>query len=193
VSPETCLAIKKQWNNKFYYMVVSCWLFLWDLNYDARIHEHQEHQIQVQVPVGNIRMQIAVLLPLEPPPHNEQSKRRGKELAKSSSNFLAPVKGSFRIASMSTNTGAWQGVTGDYGPDTSISCDSPARRTQLETVLSLLLISDMVKTLQLRQIPDSNEGLDPMSNSLRARITQFPSKICWSFFSAKWMLLCQQH
>jgi hypothetical protein len=28
VSPETCLAIKKQWNNKFYYMVVSCWLFL---------------------------------------------------------------------------------------------------------------------------------------------------------------------
>jgi len=108
----------------------------------------------------------AVLLPLEPPPHNKQPKRRGKELAKSNSNFLAPVKGSFKIASVSTNAGAWQGVTGDYGPDTNIPCDSAARRIQLETVCSLLLISDMVKTLQLRQIPDSNEGSDLMSNSL---------------------------
>ena len=41
VSPETCWAIKKQWNNKFYYTVASCWFFLWDLYYDARIHEHQ--------------------------------------------------------------------------------------------------------------------------------------------------------
>jgi hypothetical protein len=31
VSPETCWAIKKQWNNKLYYTVASCWLFLWDL------------------------------------------------------------------------------------------------------------------------------------------------------------------
>jgi len=31
VSPETCWAIKKHWNNKFYYMVASCWFFLWDL------------------------------------------------------------------------------------------------------------------------------------------------------------------
>jgi len=30
VSPETCWAIKKHWNNKFYYTVASCWLFLWD-------------------------------------------------------------------------------------------------------------------------------------------------------------------
>jgi len=29
VSPETCWAIKKQWNNKFYYTVASCWFFLW--------------------------------------------------------------------------------------------------------------------------------------------------------------------
>jgi hypothetical protein len=28
---ETCWAIKKQWNNKFYYTVASCWFFLWDL------------------------------------------------------------------------------------------------------------------------------------------------------------------
>ena len=31
VSPETCWAIKKHRNNKFYYTVASCWLFLWDL------------------------------------------------------------------------------------------------------------------------------------------------------------------
>jgi hypothetical protein len=31
VSLETCWAIKKHWNNKFYYTVASCWLFLYDL------------------------------------------------------------------------------------------------------------------------------------------------------------------
>ena len=31
VSPETCWAIKKHWNNKFYYTVASCWFFLWVL------------------------------------------------------------------------------------------------------------------------------------------------------------------
>jgi transposase len=31
MSPETCWAIKKHWNNKFYYTVASCWFFLWDL------------------------------------------------------------------------------------------------------------------------------------------------------------------
>jgi hypothetical protein len=41
VSSETCWEIKKHWNNKFYYTVASCWFFLWDLYYDARIHEHQ--------------------------------------------------------------------------------------------------------------------------------------------------------
>jgi hypothetical protein len=41
VSPETCWAIKKCWNNKFYYKVASCWFFLWDLYYVTRIHEHQ--------------------------------------------------------------------------------------------------------------------------------------------------------
>ena len=30
VSPETCWAIKKHWNNKFYYTAASCWFFLWD-------------------------------------------------------------------------------------------------------------------------------------------------------------------
>jgi hypothetical protein len=41
VSPETCWAIKKHWNNKFYHRIASCWFFLRDLYYDARIHEHQ--------------------------------------------------------------------------------------------------------------------------------------------------------
>ena len=31
VSLETCRAIKKHWNNKFYYTVASCWLFLYDM------------------------------------------------------------------------------------------------------------------------------------------------------------------
>jgi hypothetical protein len=30
VSLETCWAIKKHWNNKFYYTVASCWFFLWE-------------------------------------------------------------------------------------------------------------------------------------------------------------------
>ena len=30
VSLETCWEIKKHWNNKFYYTVASCWLFLYD-------------------------------------------------------------------------------------------------------------------------------------------------------------------
>jgi len=41
VSPETCWAIEKHWNNKFYCTVASCWFFLWILYYDVRIHEHQ--------------------------------------------------------------------------------------------------------------------------------------------------------
>jgi hypothetical protein len=41
VSLETCWAIKKHWNNKFYYTVATCWFFLWDLYYDAWIHKHQ--------------------------------------------------------------------------------------------------------------------------------------------------------
>jgi hypothetical protein len=36
VSPETCWAIKKQWNNKFYYTVASCWFFLWDFRTDVK-------------------------------------------------------------------------------------------------------------------------------------------------------------
>jgi len=40
VSLETCWAIKKHSNDKVYYTVSSCWLFLYDLYYDARFHEH---------------------------------------------------------------------------------------------------------------------------------------------------------
>jgi len=42
VSLETCWAIKKDWNNKFYYTVASCWLFLYDLYYDGLIHEYHD-------------------------------------------------------------------------------------------------------------------------------------------------------
>jgi hypothetical protein len=47
VSPETCWAITKHWNNKFYYTAASCWFFLWDLYYGARISEHQEENVWV--------------------------------------------------------------------------------------------------------------------------------------------------
>jgi len=33
------VAVKKHLNIKFYYTAASCWFFLWDLYYDARIHE----------------------------------------------------------------------------------------------------------------------------------------------------------
>ena len=41
LSLETCWAVKEQWNNKVSYTVTSCWSFLWDLYYDARVHERQ--------------------------------------------------------------------------------------------------------------------------------------------------------
>jgi hypothetical protein len=40
VSLKPCWAIKEQWNDKCYYTFASCWFFLWDLYYDARIHEY---------------------------------------------------------------------------------------------------------------------------------------------------------
>jgi len=36
VSLETCRAFNKHWNNKFWYTVASCWLFLCDLYNDVR-------------------------------------------------------------------------------------------------------------------------------------------------------------
>jgi hypothetical protein len=34
------------WNNKkFWYIVASCWIFLYELYYDARIHENQHYVI----------------------------------------------------------------------------------------------------------------------------------------------------
>jgi len=50
VSPETCWAIKKYCNNKFYYTVASCWLFLYDLYYNAWIHKHQTYFINLLGP-----------------------------------------------------------------------------------------------------------------------------------------------
>jgi len=40
VSPETCWALCKYGIIKFWYIVASCWIFLYELYYDARIHKH---------------------------------------------------------------------------------------------------------------------------------------------------------
>ena len=39
VSPETCWASYKNGIIKFWYTVVSCWIFLYEFYYDARIHD----------------------------------------------------------------------------------------------------------------------------------------------------------
>jgi hypothetical protein len=41
VSPETCWASYKYGIIKFLYIVASYWIFLYELYYDARIHEHK--------------------------------------------------------------------------------------------------------------------------------------------------------
>jgi len=56
VSLETCWAIKKHWNNKFYYTVASCWFFLWDLYYDARINKHQVYPRTFGISVIEVRV-----------------------------------------------------------------------------------------------------------------------------------------
>jgi len=61
---ETCWAIKKHWNNKFYYTVASCWLFLYDLYYDERIHEHQVSRHFLRI--GTSCLSISDQLPLYP-------------------------------------------------------------------------------------------------------------------------------
>jgi len=41
VSPETCWASYKYGIMIFWYIVASCWIFLYEFYYDARIHKHQ--------------------------------------------------------------------------------------------------------------------------------------------------------
>ena len=41
VSPETCWASYKYGTIKFWYIVASCWIFFYELYYDAWNHEHQ--------------------------------------------------------------------------------------------------------------------------------------------------------
>ena len=43
VSPETCWASCKYGIIKFWYIVTSCWIFLYEFYYDARIHEHHRY------------------------------------------------------------------------------------------------------------------------------------------------------
>jgi hypothetical protein len=42
VWPETCWASYKYGIIKCWYIVASCWIFLYESYYDARIHEHQD-------------------------------------------------------------------------------------------------------------------------------------------------------
>jgi len=46
VSPETCWASYKYGIMKFWYTVASCWIFLYELCYDAWIHEHEASGLQ---------------------------------------------------------------------------------------------------------------------------------------------------
>jgi hypothetical protein len=64
VSPETCSAIKKHWNNKFYCTVALCWLFLYDLYHDAMIHKHQVGNYEFVIPglTDNIKLLLIVFL-----------------------------------------------------------------------------------------------------------------------------------
>jgi hypothetical protein len=43
VSPETCWASYRYGIIKFWYIVASCWIFLYEFYYDARIHEHPDY------------------------------------------------------------------------------------------------------------------------------------------------------
>jgi len=45
VSPETCWASYKYGIIKFWYILASCWIFLYESYYDARIHEHHGRTI----------------------------------------------------------------------------------------------------------------------------------------------------
>jgi hypothetical protein len=74
VSPETCWAIKKHWNNKFYYTVASCWFFLWEtlicLGYFklfAPIHHCERYTIDVNKKVMCTVYCQTLLVPLNPP------------------------------------------------------------------------------------------------------------------------------
>ena len=54
VSPETCWAIKKHWNNKFYYTVASSWFFLWVLY--VLVHSQRSRWRTVVHAVMNLRV-----------------------------------------------------------------------------------------------------------------------------------------
>ena len=91
LSPETCWAIKKHWNNEFYYTVASCWFFLWDLYYDPRIHEHQVIQ-DSWYPDRNLK---------QVPPNNKQ--KFGDVLW-----FLTLILLTWRIGWALNNASKWQ-------------------------------------------------------------------------------------
>jgi len=52
VSLETCWASYKYGIIKVWYIVASCWIFIYDFYYDARIHEHQVSEIWSKMYTG---------------------------------------------------------------------------------------------------------------------------------------------
>jgi len=71
VSLETCWAIKKHWNNKFYYTVASCWLFLYDL--------YTWHIVRKVFPIENSSVLSNVVAPkYNKSPHSPASSTLGR-------------------------------------------------------------------------------------------------------------------
>jgi len=73
VSPETCWASDKYWIIKFRYIVASCWIFLYESYYAARIHEHQIYR-----PVQYVNMLTCVRCDKEKPKGNPTCDRNLK-------------------------------------------------------------------------------------------------------------------
>jgi hypothetical protein len=57
VSPETCWASYQYGIIQFLYIVASCWIFLYEFYYDARIHQHQVYKSVSLAPCLNENIQ----------------------------------------------------------------------------------------------------------------------------------------
>jgi hypothetical protein len=57
VSPGTCWALDKYGIIKFWYIIASWWIFLYELYHDARIHKHQAHVLHYMVLIADTALQ----------------------------------------------------------------------------------------------------------------------------------------
>jgi hypothetical protein len=74
VSHEACWAIKKHWNNKFYYTVASCWFFLCKF----KVSHHSGRQPKTYVkPEAAITVFSSLWWAMCPPKHIEQLRNIG--------------------------------------------------------------------------------------------------------------------